>query len=196
MAEQQDDLVPTMTEGYRVGEKKTLEEYHNLDAGDESLRKWKESLGLKAGAGNAAPPDDPRKVVVLQLAMEVDGRDDVVLDLSSKDALEKTKTTVITIKEGIHYRFKIKFKIQHDVVSGLKYLQVVKKMGVRVDKEENMLGSYGPSAEPYEKKFPEEEAPSGMLARGRYEVKSKFVDDDGIVHLEWQWAFKISKDWE
>lgn len=38
---------------------------------DESLRKWKESLGLKAGATASS---DPRKVVVLSLAMEVAGR--------------------------------------------------------------------------------------------------------------------------
>jgi len=29
------------------------------------------------------PADDPRKVVVLSLAMEIDGRDDVVLDVSN-----------------------------------------------------------------------------------------------------------------
>jgi hypothetical protein len=34
-----------------------------------------------------------------------------------------------------------------------------------------MIGSYGPNAEPYEKKFQTEEAPSGMLARGHYEAK-------------------------
>lgn len=35
-----------------------------------------------------------------------------------------------------------------------------------VDKLEEMIGSYGPRAEPYEKRFAQEEAPSGMLARG------------------------------
>lgn len=34
-----------------------------------------------------------------------------------------------------------------------------------------MIGSYGPSADSYEKKFQSEEAPSGMLARGHYEAK-------------------------
>jgi hypothetical protein len=33
----------------QVGEKKTLEELAKLDAQDESLVKWKESLGIKAG---------------------------------------------------------------------------------------------------------------------------------------------------
>lgn len=116
------------------------------------------------------------------------------------------------------------------MISGLKYLQVVKRKGIKgerqvenvasvfmipvlivyaVDKIEEMVGSYGPSAEIYEKKvglgllcicqyilnanrnptkFPVEDAPSGMIARGHYEAKSKFVDDDGHCHLEWDWV--------
>lgn len=27
-----------------------------------------------------------------------------------------------------------------------------------------------------------------MLARGHYDAKSKFVDDDGVVHKEWYWV--------
>jgi hypothetical protein len=46
-----------------------------------------------------------------------------------------------------------------------------------------MLGSYGPSAEPYTKVFDPEESPSGMLARsGTYNVKSRVIDDDGEVY--------------
>lgn len=47
---------------------------------------------------------------------------------------------------------KVKFIIQHDLVCGLKYLQVVKRKGITVDKTEEMIGSYGPAGEPYEKK--------------------------------------------
>jgi len=36
-------------------------------------------------------------------------------------------------------------------VSGLKYLQVVKRAGMTVDKTEAMLGSYGPQQEEYTK---------------------------------------------
>jgi Rho GDP-dissociation inhibitor len=32
-----DELKPSTTEGYKVGEKKTLDEYTQLDANDESL---------------------------------------------------------------------------------------------------------------------------------------------------------------
>lgn len=87
------------------------------------------------------------------------------------------------------------YSVQHEVVSGLKYLQVVKRKGVRgkdldwigleqkresmilkhdliiVDKTEEMIGSYGPAPDAYEKKFQLEEAPSGLLARGHYDAK-------------------------
>lgn len=41
----------------------------------------------------------------------------------------------------------------------------------------------------------EEEAPSGMLARGHYNTVSSFVDDDKKKHLEFEWSFDIAKDW-
>ncbi|KAI8344073.1 immunoglobulin E-set [Chlamydoabsidia padenii] len=196
MADHHDeDLLPSQTAGYTPGQKKSLAEYNNLDAQDESLKKWKESLGLGNTTAVPAPTDDPRRVVVEQIALEVENRDDVVIDLSTPNALEKAKSTPFTIKEGVEYRMKVKFRVQHDVVSGLKYLQVVKRHGVRVDKTEEMIGSYGPQPNCYEKKFQLEEAPSGMLARGHYEAKSKFVDDDNVTHMEWSWTFDIKKDW-
>ncbi|KAG1090615.1 hypothetical protein G6F42_019648 [Rhizopus arrhizus] len=48
---EEDDLAPTQTTGYKPGEKKSLQEYQTLDAQDESLNKWKESLGLNKSVG-------------------------------------------------------------------------------------------------------------------------------------------------
>ena len=61
---------------------------------------------------------------------------------------------------------------------------------------EEMIGSYGPRAELYEKTFASSEAPSGMLARGTYKALSRFVDDDNETHLQFEWAFEIKKDWK
>lgn len=66
------------------------------------------------------------------------------------------------MKEGVTYRIVIRFKIQNDVVCGLKYLHVVKRSGIKVDRMEEMIGSYGSRAEPFETKFAADEAPSGM----------------------------------
>lgn len=53
---EEDELAPTQTAGYKVGEKKSLQEYENLDANDESLKKWKASLGLGKSAGKLLTP--------------------------------------------------------------------------------------------------------------------------------------------
>ncbi|KAG5462903.1 MAG: immunoglobulin E-set [Olpidium bornovanus] len=96
-----DDLETADAAGYRPGQKKTVDELKDLDKNDESLNKWKESLGLGKAVG---PADDPRRVVVLWLALEVEGRPDVKVDLSTPEAVEKAKSQTITIKEGVEYR--------------------------------------------------------------------------------------------
>jgi Rho GDP-dissociation inhibitor len=86
-----------------------------------------------------------------------------------------------------------------------------------VDKTEAMLGSYGPQQDEYTKivstshaplcerrarldnpphvgghadsQFASEESPSGMLARsGSYAVKSRLIDDDKQVWLDFEWG--------
>lgn len=65
-----------------------------------------------------------------------------------------------------------------------------------VDKQSYMVGSYPPKVEQHEYTCPSDEAPKGMMARGHYKIKSKFIDDDKNVHLAWEWAMDIKKDWE
>jgi len=197
-----DDLEATQTEGYKPGEKKTLDEYSKLDAEDEALNKWKASLGITGAAsgGSIGEPGDMRKVVILGLYLRVQGRDDVVMDLSSikpLTTLQEIPGTYV-MKEGCEYQLAVRFRVQHELVSGLKYLQATKKMGVRLDKLEEMMGSYGPNTKEnphYEKAFQKEDAPSGMMARSTYTVQSKFVDDDNHAHLEFKWKLEIKKDW-
>lgn len=65
-----------------------------------------------------------------------------------------------------------------------------------VDKNTFMVGSYGPKKELQSYTTPVEEAPSGMLARGTYNIKSLFTDDDKNEHLKWEWKLEIKKDKE
>lgn len=46
-----DDFGPSENSNYKVGEKKSLNDYQNLDADDEALRRWKESLGVASTGG-------------------------------------------------------------------------------------------------------------------------------------------------
>lgn len=86
-------------------------------------------------------PSDTRRCIILSLALEVEGRSDITIDLSAEGALESLKKKPFTIKEGAQFRMKATFKVQHDVLSGLKYLQVVKRKGLRVGKDEEMIVS-------------------------------------------------------
>lgn len=195
-----DDLVPETVEGYTVGEKKTIEEYTKLDAEDESLAKWKASLGLSSDS-NSYPvkAGDTRKVVIVEMALEFPDQplQPIVINLEDADGNTiKGKEIKFDIKEKSVYQLKVKFRVQHEIITGLKYLHLVKKTGIRVDKLEEPLGSYAPNTKDkpyYERTFSEVEAPSGLLARGSYSAVTKFVDDDKTVHLTFPWSFTITK---
>lgn len=191
------DLIPEQTEGFKVGEKKTMDEYHAMDANDEAMQRYKESLGL-GGGESATDHNDPRVCIILSLTMEAEGRPPVTIDLSEKGAEATLKDKPFKIKQGCKFTMSAKFKVQHEILSGLHYVQVVKRKGVRVSKDQEMIGSYAPNtkAQPfYVKKFAEEEAPSGIIARGHYNAFSTFIDDDKHKHLDFEWAFDIDKDW-
>ena len=58
------------------------------------------------------------------------------------------------------------------------------------------IGSYAPTnKKSYDFTFDEEIVPDGMLARGNYTAKTGFIDDDKTLHLEFEYGFKIAKDW-
>ncbi|XP_077979983.1 rho GDP-dissociation inhibitor 1-like [Glandiceps talaboti] len=178
------------TPGYKPPAQKTLEEIQRLDEDDESLVKYKKALLGENVAGGGGG----KNVVVERMALVVAGRDDIELDLTGD--LSKLKSKPFTIKEGSEYKIKIIFRVNNEIVAGLKYFQVTYRKGIRVDKTNFMVGSYGPKPDPQFYQTPVEEAPKGMMARGHYTVKSKFTDDDKAIHLEWEWSFDIKKDWE
>lgn len=193
-----EELLPEQTEGFKVGEKKTIDEYHQMDANDESLKRYKESLGLGGGGKDLSDPNDPRHCIILSLTMNTAGRDPVTIDLTAPGALSTLKDHPFRIKEGAKFTMETRFKVQHQILSGLHYVQVVKRKGIRVSKDQEMLGSYVPNTEKtpeYIKRFAEEDAPSGMIARGHYNAVSTFVDDDQKTHLTFEWSFDIAKDW-
>jgi Rho GDP-dissociation inhibitor len=74
--------------------------------------------------------------------------------------VENLGKTPFTIKEGAEYRMRVKFRVQHEVISGLRYLQLVKRHKITADKSQQMMvgfptrikailtkhqGSYGPN---------------------------------------------------
>ena len=111
------------------------------DQNDESLNRWKASLGISNSPALPVDPSDKRRCIIRSLALEVEGRPDITIDLTAPGSLEALRTKPFTIKEGAKFRMKANFKVQHDVLSGLKYLQLVKRKGIRVSKDEEMIVS-------------------------------------------------------
>jgi Rho GDP-dissociation inhibitor len=186
---------------YKVPTKVGLKDMVGLDKEDKSLENYKKQLLGAAMSEVYAPKDDPRRVVILEMRVileEKPNNDIVFSNLDNPAVLAKLKDTPFTLKEGCKYKIKLTFRVQHDIVTGLKYGNYIYKLGIRVAKEETMIGSYPPQKSPHEVTFPRigwEECPSGTIQRGDYKAKSKFIDDDGENHLEYDYSFKIKKDW-
>lgn len=107
------------------------------------------------------------------------------------------KNKPFVLKQGITFHPVLHFYVQHEIVSGLRFSLTVMKLGLKVDSSEEMVGSFAPSgSKTIVFRLPEETTPSGMLMRGNYTVEGKLWDDDGKVHAKWQYAIKITKDWE
>jgi Rho GDP-dissociation inhibitor len=58
------------------------------------------------------------------------------------------------------------------------------------------IGSRAPNGEMQTFVSDVEQAPSGVLSRGTFLVKSKLTDDDKNIYAEWEWNLVISKDWQ
>ena len=192
-----EDDAPEQTPGYKVGEKKGVDEYRNMDSEDESLRRYKESL--LGAAGDVGDPSDQRRVIIQEMRIILNGRDPIVYNLKERGSEQQLSSKPFTLKEKCEYKIQVSFKCQHEIITGLKLVNLVHKAGIRVAKEEEMLGSFPPGSTVHTVVFPRngwDEAPSGMLGRGTYKGKHRFVDDDQKCHLEYEYQFAIKKDWK
>lgn len=61
------------------------------------------------------------------------------MDVSKGDVAKILKENTFKIKEGVTFRMKVKFRVQRELLSGMKYIQVVKRKGIRVAKTQEML---------------------------------------------------------
>lgn len=77
--------------------------------------------------------DDPRRVVIKEMRVIFEDRPDgdIVYTLDSKEELDKMKHTPFVMKEGSKYKIRVTFRVQHDIVSGLKYVNTVYRKGIR-----------------------------------------------------------------
>ncbi|XP_024991694.1 rho GDP-dissociation inhibitor 1-like [Cynara cardunculus var. scolymus] len=176
----------------QIGPRRTLKEQYEADKDDESLMRWKEQLLGAVDINTVAETLDP-EVKILSLAIVSPGRPNLVLPIPDNG---KIKGTWFTLKEGSRYTIKFTFQVHNNIVSGLKYTNTVWKTGLKVDRTKEMIGTFSPQHELYTHQIPEDIAPSGILARGSYSAKTKFVDDDNKCYLELNYTFDIKKEWQ
>jgi len=174
------------------------------DEEDESLARYKKMLlGDAANAKETGvaciDANDPRIVLPIRITLMFDNhKPDIVFDLSGSSGhlREKYSKQTVTIKEGETYRSQLEFYVQRDIVTGLYLVnKVLKAKTITVDKSKYMIGSRAPSKDPQVYLTETEHAPSGILSRGSFLVKSKLTDDDKNVFAEWEWTLVIAKDW-
>ncbi|VDK61538.1 unnamed protein product [Onchocerca ochengi] len=168
-------------ENYVPPPQKSVSEIIATDANDESLNRYKQALLGQAKSGQViVDPTDPRNVLVRSITLVVE---------------ENLNEASFVIKEGAAYRIRFDFHVQREICTGLKYIQKVTRHSITVDKETFMMGSYAPKMEMQSFITPLDEAPSGMLHRGIYKIRSQVCDDDGHDWLSWTWSLEIAKDW-
>jgi len=166
---------------------------------DPDLVKYMLQLGIDPNY--VAPENDPRRVVVSEFAIIFEDHDTPVsLTFDTEESITHAREHPLVIKEGCHYKMRVSFRVQHNVVLGLQIInQIYAKLGPRLAKDVEMLGTYPPKNDFQAVEIPKNgwhEAPKGGLARGEYKAKMKFVDDDNNCHLEFEYAIKISKTFQ
>lgn len=185
--EDEDEDEPAIELGPQV----TLKAQFEKDKDDESLTRWKEQL-LGSVDINKVGESLEADVKILSLTIKSPGIEDIVLPIPQDG---KPKGSWFTLKEGSRYRLTFSFQVRNNIVSGLRYTNLVWKTAVKVDSAKEMLGTFSPQDESYTHEMPEETTPSGFFARGSYTAKSKFVDDDNKCYLEIDYSFDIKKEW-
>ena len=109
------------------------------DADDEAMQRYKQSLGIGGTGKDLSDASDPRHCIILSLQLDSAGRPPVTIDLSAKGSEATLKDKPFKIKEGVKFNMTAKFKVQHEILSGLHYVQIVKRKGIRVSKDQEMI---------------------------------------------------------
>ncbi|KAB1254063.1 Rho GDP-dissociation inhibitor 1 [Camelus dromedarius] len=164
---------------YKPPAQKSIQEVQELDQDSERLRKYREALlGRVAVSADRSVPD----VVVTRRTL-VCSTAPGPLELDLAGDLESFKKQSFVLKEGVEYRIKIAFRVNREVMSGMKYIQHTYGKGGGIDETAYVVGSYGPGRR-------------STLAHGPYNIKSRFTDDDRTYHLSWEWNLTIKKEWK
>lgn len=84
---------------------------------------------------------DKRNLTPSAIVLEIEGRENIVLDISTPDSRKKLSEHPVKIKEGATYSIKIVFRVRFNVVTGLKYLEERRRQGVLFEKSDTFMVS-------------------------------------------------------
>uniref|UniRef100_H2Y5Z8 Uncharacterized protein n=1 Tax=Ciona savignyi TaxID=51511 RepID=H2Y5Z8_CIOSA len=107
---------------YKAPAKVDLATIQQMDADDESLKKYKENL---LGAVTDVQDEGGPNVIVKRLTIDIQDKTPIELDLTGD--LSKLKNNVIKLPEGCSYRLIIGFRVQREIVSGLRFMNKVSR---------------------------------------------------------------------
>ncbi|RHY10161.1 hypothetical protein DYB38_001944 [Aphanomyces astaci] len=108
-----------------------------------------------------------------------DNRHDITYHLDSEEGIQHLRDTPFVMEEGAKYKFAVFFRVNREIVSGLRFRNKVRRHVFSVS-EEVVLGSYAPQSTTHEFLFPRHEwaeAPSGLMYRGTYQAECKVRRD-------------------
>lgn len=99
------------------------------------------------------------------------------------------------LKEGEPWNIRVTFKVYNEIVLGLQLCFVCKKNLIPTIKQEMLVGNYAPTIQSHVVALEEQVTPEGFFARGSYKGNARFIDVEGIVHMQYGFKFEISSHW-
>jgi Rho GDP-dissociation inhibitor len=157
------------------------------------LVKYKETLLANL---DQIDEEEPALVEIFKIEFVWKDREEGNIELNFKEDEEVKKADEFVLKEGATFNIRLTFKVHNDIVYGLKFWNIVKKLKIQVEKEETVVGTFAPTKEAHVVDLPETCAPEGFFKRGSYKGKAMLIDSDGMVHMQFKYPFKIGKKWK
>ena len=110
---------------------KNVDDIMAADSDDESLRKYKEQLIGAAAKGDRGDTSDARKVVVTEfrVVFEESETEGLVFNLDSEEGVAALEKNGILMKEGCGFKLFLAFRLNQDILTGLKFTNKVRKNG-------------------------------------------------------------------
>jgi len=170
---------------------KHLDGIIKADAEDDSLTKYKQTLLAVSNFDELNINENETATLQIESLEIICEKDDIQKEFK----FGELENSIIIIKEGSEFNICLNCTVSGDILNGLRYSHILKKLGIKCHEISEMVGSYAPKNEVQKLVIRHVEAPKGVLGRGEYKVASALTDDGEKEHFSWNWVLKIAKEW-